>query len=300
MTTITLHRPPVLEDGRSRHGPRIGGVARYSLLTIVALVFLYPLWWAMSNSVKPPAEIVTDSLAFNPSSLTLDSYRSMLDTVPLLTGFRNTAIVVAIKGTITLVFCPLAGYAFAKYNFRFKNLLFGVVILTLMLPVLVLIVPLLLEMSQLNWVNTYQALILPGSIDAFSIFWMRQTIAAVPDELLDAGRVDGVTEFGLYRRIVLPVIRPGLAALGVLTFMNIYNDFVWPVVAVNTEDKATLQVVLSTLSQGVSGGMIGLDFTEIWGRLLAASTLAMIPVLVVFVLLQRHFIDGILAGSMKG
>jgi multiple sugar transport system permease protein len=274
---------------------------RYVGLTVAALLFLYPLWWALSNSVKPPSQIITDSLAFNPRSLTLNSYRSALDSVPLLTGFRNTAIVLLIKGSLTMFFCPLAGYAFAKYDFRFKNVLFGGVLVTLMLPVLVLIIPLLLEMSSLHWVNTYQALILPGSIDAFSIFWMRQTIQGVPDELLDAARVDGAGEFSIYLRVVLPVIRPGLAALGVLTFMNIYNDFVWPVVAANSDDKATLQVILSTLSSSVSGGKAtGQDFTHIWGQLLAASSLAMIPVLVVFVLLQRHFINGILAGSVKG
>jgi multiple sugar transport system permease protein len=280
---------------------RAGVIARYLGLTIAALLFLYPLWWALSNSVKQPSQIITDSLTFNPRNLTLDSYRSALDSVPLLTGFRNTAIVLLIKGAITMFFCPLAGYAFAKYDFRFKNLLFGAVLMTLMLPVLVLIIPLLLEMSSLHWVNTYQALILPGSIDAFSIFWMRQTIQGVPDELLDAARVDGAGEFSIYLRVVLPVIRPGLAALGVLTFMNIYNDFVWPVVAANSSDKATLQVILSTLSSNVAGGKAtGQDFTHIWGQLLAASSLAMIPVLLVFVLLQRHFINGILAGSVKG
>ena len=280
---------------------KAGMSLRYLALSLAALAFLYPLWWALSNSIKPPSQIITDSLAFNPQTATLTSYRSMLDSVPLLTGFRNTAIVLAVKGAITMLFCPLAGYAFAKYDFRFKNLMFGAVLLTLMLPVLVLIIPLLLEMSNLHWINTYQALILPGSIDAFSIFWMRQTIHSVPDELLDAARVDGASEFGIYWRVVVPVIRPGLAALGVLTFMNIYNDFVWPVVAANDSSKATLQVILSTLSSNVAGGKAtGQDFTQIWGQLLAASSLAMIPVLLVFVLLQRHFINGILAGSVKG
>jgi multiple sugar transport system permease protein len=169
-----------------------------------------------------------------------------------------------------------------------------------MLPTLVLIIPLLLQMSQLGWVNTYQALILPGSIDAFAIFWMRQTIASVPDELLDAGRVDGAGEFGLFWRIVMPVIRPGLAALAVLTTMNIYNDFVWPVIVASDERMQTLQVVLSTLAQNISGNRIGADFATVWGELLAASSLAMVPLLVIFLALQRHFINGILAGSVKG
>lgn len=280
---------------------RLTLAGRYVLLTAAALLFLYPLWWAVTSSIKPAAEIVQDPLAFNLSHVTLANYRAMFRDVPIGTGFKNTAIMVFCKGTITMLFCPLAGFAFAKYRFPGKNVLFGTVLLTLMLPVLVLIIPLLLEMSKLGWVNSYQALILPGSIDAFSIFWMRQTIAAVPDELLDAARVDGAGELGLYWRVVVPVIRPGLAALGVLTFMNIYNDFVWPVVAVNTTDHETLQVILSTLSQNVSGNKaVGLDFAHVWSELLAAGSLALLPVVIVFVLLQRHFINGLLAGSIKG
>ncbi|MFB4268936.1 carbohydrate ABC transporter permease [Nonomuraea sp. GTA35] len=274
------------------------GAGQYVLLTLLAIVFLYPIWWAVSSSLKPAAEIIASPLSIG--ELTLDNYRAMFADVPIGTGFLNTAIVLLVKGGMTMVFCPLAGYAFAKYDFPFKNLLFGVVLLTLMLPTLVLIIPLLLEMSALGWVNTYQALILPGSVDAFSIFWMRQTIAAIPNELIDAGRVDGAGEFGIFYKVVLPVIRPGLAALAVLTTMNIYNDFVWPVVAVNDTAHQTLQVVLSTLAQNVTGNRIGADFATVWGELLAAGSIAMLPLLVIFVLLQRHFINGILAGSVKG
>ncbi|GAA2210523.1 carbohydrate ABC transporter permease [Nonomuraea monospora] len=274
------------------------GIAQYLLLTLLAIVFLYPIWWAVSSSLKPAAEIIASPLSIG--ELTLDNYRAMFADVPIGTGFLNTALVLLVKGGMTMVFCPLAGYAFAKYDFPFKNVLFGVVLLTLMLPTLVLIIPLLLEMSALGWVNTYQALILPGSIDAFSIFWMRQTIAAIPDELIDAGRVDGAGEFGIFYKVVLPVIRPGLAALAVLTTMNIYNDFVWPVVAVNDTEHQTLQVVLATLAQNITGNRIGADFATVWGELLAAGSIAMLPLLVIFVLLQRHFINGILAGSVKG
>lgn len=272
----------------------------YALLTILALLFLYPIYWAISSSFRPGSEIISDPLAFSAADATLQNYRAMFSDVPIATGFLNTTIVLATKGALALVFCPLAGFAFAKYSFRGKDLLFGVVLLTLMLPTLVLIIPLLLEMSALGWVNTYQALILPFSIDAFAVFWMRQTIAAIPDELLDAARIDGAGELGVYGRIVLPIIKPGIAALAVLTMMNIYNDFVWPVVAVNDEQHQTLQVVLSTLAQNVTGNRIGADFATVWGELLAASSLAMLPLLVVFFVLQKHFINGILAGSVKG
>jgi ABC-type glycerol-3-phosphate transport system permease component len=174
------------------------------------------------------------------------------------------------------------------------------VLITLMLPTIVLIIPLLLQMKELGWVNTYQALILPGAIDAFAIFWMRQVISAVPDELLDAARVDGCSEFGIFWRVVVPVIRPGLAGLAVLTIMNIYNDFVWPVIVASSERMATLQVVLSTLAQNITGNRIGADYATVTAELLAASSIALIPLLVLFIALQRHFINGILAGSVKG
>jgi multiple sugar transport system permease protein len=270
-------------------------------LGALTLAFLAPVVWAIISAFKPANDIIRYPLSFDPSTFTLDNYVEMFNDVPIGLGFLNTGVVLLFKGGITMFFAPLAAYAFAKYDFPFKNLLFGTVLVTLMLPIIVLIIPLLLEMKQLGWVNTYQALILPDTFGlAFAIFWMRQVIASVPDELLDAARVDGCGEFGIFWRIVVPVIRPGLAGLAVLTVMNIYNDFVWPVVVASSERMATLQVMLSTLAATISGNKIGADYATVTGELLAAASVALIPLLVVFVLLQRHFINGILAGSLKG
>ncbi|GAB2656250.1 carbohydrate ABC transporter permease [Kribbella swartbergensis] len=279
---------------------RLSAAGRYGLLTVAGVISLAPLLWMMVSSLKPGGDIIARPFGFDLGQLTLHNFRAMLDTIPIETGFRNTAVVVLIKGALTMIFCPMAGFAFAKYDFPGKRLLFGTVLATLMLPTLVLLIPLLLEMSQLGWVSTFQALILPGAIDAFGVFWMRQVIMSIPDELLDAARVDGAGELRIFASIVVPVIRPGLAALGVLTFINIYNDFVWPVVAVNDEQHQTLQVMLSALAQNIRSGQLGADWTSVWGQLLAASTIAAIPVLVVFVVLQRHLIKGVMAGSLKG
>jgi ABC-type glycerol-3-phosphate transport system permease component len=280
-----------------RRRPRIGS---HAFLIVLALAFLAPVAWAVLSAFKPANDIIRHPLEFDLGTFVLDNFVGMFHDVPILHGFLNTAIVLVVKGSITLFCAPLAAYAFAKYDFIGKNLLFGTVLVTLMLPTIVLIIPLLLEMKELGWVNTYQALILPGAVDAFAIFWMRQVIASVPDELLDAARVDGCGEFGLYWRIVVPIIRPGLAGLAVLTVMNIYNDFVWPVVVASSERMATLQVVLSTLASTISGNKIGADYATVTGELLAASTVALVPLLVIFFLLQKHFINGILAGSVKG
>ncbi len=280
-----------------RTRPRIGS---HAFLMLLLVAFLAPVAWAVVSAFKPAGDIVSSPLAFDPGTFTLDNYRAMLQDVPIGQGFFNTGVVLVGKGTITMCFAPLAAYAFAKYRFAGRNLIFGAVLVTLMLPTIVLIIPLLLEMKALGWVNTYQALILPGAVDAFAIFWMRQVISAVPDELMDAARVDGCGEFGIFWRVVVPVIRPGLAGLGVLTIMNIYNDFVWPVVVASSERMATLQVVLSTLAQNITGNRIGADYATVTGELLAASSVALIPLLVLFIVLQRHFINGILAGSVKG
>lgn len=279
---------------------RSGAVGSQLFLGLLALAFLAPVVWALVSAFKPAGQIISDPLAFDPTTFTLENYRRMFADVPIGHGFLVTAVVLVAKGSLTLFFAPLAAYGFAKYRFPGRDLLFGTVLITLMLPTIVLIIPLLLEMKELGWVNTYQALILPGAVDAFAVFWMRQVIASVPDELLDAARVDGCTELGIFWRVVLPVIRPAIAGLAVLTVMNIYNDFVWPVVAASSERMATLQVVLATLAQNITGNRIGADYATVTGELLAAASIALVPLLVIFVLLQRHFINGILAGSVKG
>ena len=296
MTTRIARPAPV--PGRSRALPATIGSQAFLLL--LALAFLAPVAWALISAFKPATQIISDPVGLDLTALTLDNYRRMFADVPIGQGFLNTAVVLVAKGAITLFCAPLAAYAFAKYRFPGRDLLFGMVLITLMLPTIVLIIPLLLEMKALGWVNTYQALVLPGAVDAFAIFWMRQVIADVPDELLDAARVDGAGEFGIFTRIVLPVIRPAQAGMEVLTVMNIYNDFVWPVVVASSERMATLQVVLSTLAQNITGNRVGADYATVTGELLAAASIALIPLLLVFVALQRHFINGILAGSVKG
>jgi multiple sugar transport system permease protein len=304
MTTASVTTAPANSPAptdRSRRSRRARpAIASQALLVLLTIGFLAPVAWALLSAFKPANDIIRDPLGFDLTTFTLHNFQQMFGDIPIASGFANTAIVLVFKGAITLFFAPLAGYAFAKYDFRLKNFFFGTVLVTLMLPTIVLIIPLLLEMKEFGWVNTYQALILPGSVDAFAIFWMRQVIASVPDELLDAARVDGCSEFGIFWRVVMPVIRPGLAGLAVLTVMNIYNDFVWPVVITTTDRMQTLQVVLSTLAQNISGQKIGADYATVTGELLAASSIALIPLLIVFALLQKHFINGILAGSVKG
>jgi ABC-type glycerol-3-phosphate transport system permease component len=271
----------------------------YLAMLVGVVAFLYPLVWMVASSFKPGASILNDPLNFDPTQATLHNWTGMFANIPILRALLNTAVVVLLKGAILLVFAPLAGYGFAKFAFPFKEFLFGFVLLTLMLPTLVLIIPLLLEMSQLRWINTFQALILPGAIDAFSVFWMRQTISQIPDDLLDAARIDGCGPLRAFWSVLVPVLRPALAALAVLSVFNIYNDLVWPIVAINDQRHVTLAVLLAGLSSNVSGAQSGASSADLWGQLMAACTFATVPTVLLFALLQRHFIRGLLAGSNR-
>ena len=290
----------VLVPSRSMRTPIAVSLFRYGVLLVLSVVFLFPLAWMFISSFRPGADVQATPLDIDFSTLSLQNYTSLLNAVPLGIGFKNTLIILATKGSLALFFCPLAGFAFAKYQFRGKSVLFALVLATLMLPPIVFLIPLLLEMNTLGWVDSYQALIFPGSIGAFYIFWMRQQMGDIPNELLDAGRIDGCSPFGLFIRVALPIVRPALAALAVLVFLDIYNDFVWPVVVTNTSEMQTLQVMLSALYTQINSVQVGTTGVAAWGEVLAASSLATLPVLVLFVALQRQFIRGVLSGSLRG
>ncbi|MBN8637720.1 MAG: carbohydrate ABC transporter permease [Anaerolineae bacterium] len=298
MTTITTisHIEPVARVRRIT----LGRIFIYLFLFGMSAFFLFPLVWMFLSSFKPPTDIAAVPLQFDLSTFSLANYEAMFRNVPILSGFKNTVIVIILKGSITLLFAPLAAYAFAKLRFRGRQFLFNIVLATLMLPPIVMLIPLLLQMGSLGWVNTFQALVLPGAISAFYIFLMRQQFADVPDELLDAGRVDGCSSFQLYRLIVLPMMRPALSALAILVFLDVYNDFVWPSLVTNSIDMQTLQVMLSYLYTQINNAAVGTTGSNAWGQVMAASAIATIPLLIVFIVLQRHFIRGIMAGALKG
>ncbi len=307
MATVTRSSFPLqsqvhasLHPAPRRRPVRIGDVLGYLFLLIAVFVTIYPLAWMIVSSFKPGNEIATAPLSLDFHTLSLNNYTALLSSVPLWVGFQNTLIVLVIQGAVTLFLCPLAGFAFAKFKFRGKRFFFIFILGTMMLPPIAMIIPLLLEMGSLNWVDTYQGLIAPGLLNAFAIFWTRQQIAEVPDELLEAAKIDGCTPFGMYWRIIIPVIRPALAALAIFTFLAIYNDFVWPVIISSSDQMQTLQVMLSNLALQINNAQPGLTGHDAWGEILAASTLATVPVLILFVALQRQFVRGILAGSVKG
>jgi len=266
----------------------------HTALIVGAAATAMPFLWMISSSFKLNSEIYSYPLTLLPRHGTLSNYARLLAgaEIPFVRQFVNSSIVAAAQTILTLFISSLVGFGFAMYNFKFKRALFVFVLGTMMIPAQVTLVPLFLLMHAFRWLDTYQAIILPGSISAFGVFFMRQAmISSVPAELLDAGRIDGCSEFGLFWRIGLPLSGAGLSVLGVLTLLGSWNNYLWPVIVLRTTEKFTLPVGLATL--------IGL-YKQEWGMVLAGAFLATVPIIVLFILGRNQFITGLTSGAVKG
>lgn len=260
------------------------------LLLVGVLVEILPYVYMALGAFKPNAEIFGVPLSLWPRDWTLDNLRALFDDFPLVRWTVNTAVVAVVGTVLAVVLASLAGFAFAKQEFRFKRTLLTVMLVTLLLPSQVLLVPQFQIMRTLDWFNTYQGLIVPRAVTAFGIILMRQFTLSVPDELLDAARVDGATEFRLWWRIVVPLVKPGIAVLGMLTFLQLWNDYFWPLIITTEPDMFVLNLGISSL--------IGpYDFR--YGMVLAGALLASLPVILVFTFFQRQFVAGLMRGALK-
>ena len=283
---------------------RRGGQTLTALVWLGGLICAFPLVWTFISSFRPDASFLTSPFAFHPRDLEVQNYRLAFNGNAassggsLWVGFKNTVVQVTIILATTLFFCPLAGYGFAKFRFRGRSTLFGLMMLTLFFVPITQYIPLLLEMNSLNWVDTYQALVMPLVISSLGIFWMTGVISGVPDELLQAARVDGCGPFTVWLRVVMPVISPALVSLAVVTFLSAYNDFFWPLLILPSQGMQTIQVVLQLFTTALFNSETG--SASNWGQVLAASSIVFIPTVAVFIGLQRFFIHGMLEGSLKG
>jgi ABC-type glycerol-3-phosphate transport system permease component len=267
--------------------------AIYAALIAGLVATATPFLWTLLASFKINSDIFRAPVTFIPRIWTINNYIDLLsgETVPFARQFLNSAIITLGQTVLAVTIACLAGFAFAKYEFVGKRLLFLLTLLTLMIPFEVTVVPLFNLMVKIGWLNTYQSVIVPGAINAFGVFLMRQTMLAVPDELLDAGRVDGATEFRLFWQVVLPLTRGGVAVLALLSFLNAWNDYLWPLIALRSPDMFTLPIGLATLS--------GLYRVE-WGMIMSGAVLTTLPVLIVFYMTRQHLIAGLTAGALKG
>ena len=228
------------------------------------------------------ASIVWDKLTSN--------YRNLWKTVPYNRYFINSVFIATASTLLTLFFCSLGGYAFAKYRFRGQKILFGILLASMMVPFQVLLVPLFGLMYDIGWLNSYKAIIIPFSVGAFGVFLMRQFIVTIPSELLDAARIDGCSEFGIYYRIVLPIIKPALGALTIYSFLGSWNGYLWPLIILRDEAKYTLPIGLANL--------VGI-YRQDYGMLMAGTLLSLMPIVILFLAMQREFVQGITLGSVK-
>ena len=218
------------------------------------------------------------------------NYRNLWKTVPYNRYFINSIFIATASTLLTLFFCSLGGYAFAKYQFRGQKILFGILLASMMVPFQVLLVPLFGLMYDIGWLNSYKAIIIPFSVGAFGVFLMRQFIVTIPSELLDAARIDGCSEFGIYYRIVLPIIKPALGALTIYSFLGSWNGYLWPLIILRDEAKYTLPIGLANL--------VGI-YRQDYGMLMAGTLLSLMPIVILFLAMQREFVQGITLGSVK-
>ncbi len=263
----------------------------YLILSIGFIAVIAPFLWMILGSFKGEGELRQVPPTWWPQSPTLDNYRDLFDKQNFPRYFLNSTLVAVVVTAGNLVFCSMLGYALAKLNFGGKRVVFGLVMGTLMVPGMVTFVPLFVLVANLGMVDSYPGLILPFLVTPFGVFLMRQFIVTLPDDLLDAGRVDGASELRIFRQIILPLCGPALATLGILTFLGSWNSFLWPLVVAQTQTHYTLPVALALFSTGQNQVNYGL--------LLAGATVVVAPVLVVFLIFQRRFIEGIATTGIK-
>lgn len=269
-----------------------------ALVWIGAIVCVFPLVWMVVSSFRPDQSFIVSPFPTTVRELTLSNYNTVFSIGTFPSGFKNSAIQVAIILATTLFFCPLAGFGFAKFRFRGQRFFFGLMMLTLFFVPLTQYIPLLVEMNTLGWLDTYQALVLPLVITSFGVFFMTGVIRAIPDELLQAARVDGCGHLRTWWRIVMPLILPAQVSLAVVTFLTSYNDYFWPLLVLRSPSMQTIQIDLALMS--TDPRLPSVAATSNFGPYLAGCTLVILPTVIIFLVMQRYFLRGVLQGSVKG
>mgnify|MGYP000923704957 FL=1 len=268
-----------------------GNIALYIVLSLVAVVMVGPFIWMVLTSFKFPDEVIRYPPTFWPRQPHLDNYRRIFQMMNMGQYFLNSSLVASIATTTTLFFSALGGYTFAKFRFPGREQIFMAIIGTMMVPFFVIMIPLYVMMVRWQWVDSFKGLLAPGLMSAYGLFLMRQFMSGIPTDLIQASRIDGCSEFGIFTRIILPLSKPALSALGIFTFMWNWDSFLWPLVIVDSERCKTLPIALAMFT--------GQYFTQ-YELVMAASTIAVLPVLLVFFTFQRQIIEGITLTGIKG
>ena len=268
----------------------IGKTLTFLLLAAVSFVILLPFIWTLLTSFKLETDVVRFPPQLLPRTFTTEHYTDIWDRIPYARLFLNTVIFAGGVTVISLLFDSLTAYALARMDFPGRNVIFVLILVTLMLPFQVTLVPIFKLLSDLDWLNTYQGLIAPRATNAFGIFFLRQFFLSIPRDLEDAARIDGASEFRIYRQIIMPLAVPALLTLALFHFMYNWNDLLWPLII-------TTETTMQTLPAGLALFM-GEHVVE-YGLLMAGSMLALLPMIVMFLLIQRRFVEGIATTGFK-
>lgn len=263
------------------------------MLAIFGAFMAFPFLWMIISSLKTPDEIISVPITWIPKDPQWQNFIEIWSSIPMKQMYLNSLLVTTVITLAILLTSSLAGFALAKYRYRGREFLFLLMLSTMMIPFFVLLIPLFSIIRTFGWDNTYLGLIVPNIVTAFGIFLMRQFTQSIPDEMLQAARIDGASEWQIYWRIVLPLQKQALAALGIFAFVYHWDSFIWPLVVVNQEELYTLPLGLNMLRNAYSS-------QANMNLLMTGSTLAVIPSLIVFILLQRYFVKGITMTGMKG
>jgi alpha-1,4-digalacturonate transport system permease protein len=277
--------------GSIKNRQRTGKAVIYFIMICVAFLALFPLYWIFVTAVKPVGEIFAYPPKLWPGKFNWGNFAEILRLLDFGTYFKNSFIVAFIATIITLCINLLAGYAFAKYRFRGREFFFLIMLSTMMIPLQVTMIPNFMIASRLRLINTYAGLILPPCAEAFGLFLSRQFMSMLPGELIESGRIDGATEFTIFRRIILPNAMNLVNVLVIFTFMWRWNDFQWPLILLSDSKMYTVQLGLSMLN--------GVQYVT-WHHLMGASIFATIPVIIVFLIFQKRFIQGMASSGIKG
>jgi multiple sugar transport system permease protein len=260
------------------------------VLVVIGLGMVFPLVWMVFSSFKPSLEIISVEFHLLPRTWTLRNYEQVFADLKMGRGYLNSLIVASCVTFLVLLSATASGYLFSKLKFRGRDALFFIVLGSVMVPPQIVLIPLYFLMSKFHWVNTYQGLIFPFMMNAFGIFLMRQTLYGIPNDLLEAARIDGATDFRIYYSIILPLIRSSIAVLGILIFLWTWDEFLWPLVTTVNNEMKTLPLLLAHFSQAEQ---------KYPGESLAGATLVIGPVLIVYAFFQRHFVRGLSMTGMK-
>jgi multiple sugar transport system permease protein len=292
MTAIQARsaKPPLLV-GQAGQSAR-GRWWIYLLLSVGILLMVGPFLWMLLGSLKPQGEFLASPPTFLPRAATTDNYVRLFGELDFPRFFFNSSVVALVVTAGNVIFCPMLGYALAKLQWRGKRLVMALVLATLMVPAGITLIPNFVLMANLGLVNTYPGLILPFLVGPFGVFLTRQFMFGIPDELLEAARIDGANEWRTYWQVVIPITVPVLATLGILTFLASWNNFIYPLVMAQEPEMYTLPVALATFATG--------DHQADHGMLMAGSVVLVIPILVIFILFQRWITEGIATTGLKG